>query len=279
VLDDPCPHRTVVVDNGSTDGSRALVAERYPRVQLIAVGRNAGFAEGHNVGIRAALDAGADYVVLLNQDIVAQPRWLTRLIEAGERRPEIGVFAPLVLDYEGRAIDPLCLRILALSAAYRATRPSLDALAPFYEVEGAFAAALCVRAAVFRRVGLFDPLFFTYHEEGDFFQRARYHGVRTAVITASRIQHWHTGVRPDAVSLRSRLFMARNSGLVRLKNPHRAFPVNVVAHLRALGAALARPGWRRRLLVLAVQPWLLALLPTILARRRRERRGGTYLAA
>ena len=167
---------------------------------LIANGRNEGFAGGHNVGIRAALGAGADYVVLLNQDIVAQPGWLGQLVDAGARHPEISVFAPLVLDYEGRAIDPLCLRILALSPAYRARRPPLAALEPLYEVGAAFAAALCVRAEVLRRVGLFDPLFFTYHEEGDFFQRARYHGVRTAVVTQSRIHHWHTGVRPDAYS-------------------------------------------------------------------------------
>jgi GT2 family glycosyltransferase len=277
VLADPIPHRTVVVDNGSTDGSRALIAARYPEVTLIANGRNAGFAEGHNVGIRSALRAGADYVVLLNQDIVAQPRWLTELVEAGARHPDIGVFAPLVLDYEGRAIDPLCLRILELSAAYRARRPSLHELEALYEVEAAFGAALCVRADVFRRVGLFDPLFFTYHEEGDFFQRTLYHGVRTAVVTGSRINHWHTGVRPAALSLRSRVFMARNAGLARLKNPRRSFMRNVGLHASAVAKALARPGWKRRALLLAVQPWLALLIPVILAKRRRERNGGCYL--
>jgi GT2 family glycosyltransferase len=279
VLADPYPHRTVVVDNGSTDGSRALVAQRYPQVTLIENPRNEGFAGGHNVGIRAALRAGADYVVLLNQDIVAQPGWLGRLVDAGQRHPEIGVFAPLVLDYEGREIDPLCLRILALSPAYRRHRPPLAALEPLYEVGAAFAAALCVRAEVLRRVGLFDPLFFTYHEEGDFFQRARYHGVRTAVVTQSRIHHWHTGVRPDALSLKSRVLMARNSGLVRLKDPARSFPASLGAHARAVARGLARPGWKRRLLLLAVQPWVAALVPAILVKRRRERRGGTYVDA
>jgi GT2 family glycosyltransferase len=182
-----------------------------------------------------------------------------------------------VLDYEGRAIDPLCLRILELSPAYRADRPSLPDLAPLYEVEAAFGAALCVRAEVLRRVGLFDPLFFTYHEEGDFFQRALYHGVRTAVVTDSRINHWHTGVRPAAVSFRSRVFMARNSGLARLKNPRRSFARNVGLHLGAVAKGLARGGWKRRALLLAVQPWLAVLIPVILAKRRRERGGGCYL--
>jgi len=277
VLADPTPHRTVVIDNGSTDGSRALVAARAPHVALIANPRNAGFAEGHNIGIRAALRDGAEHIVLLNQDVIAEPGWLTRLVEAAAAHPELGVLAPLVLDYEGGAIDRLCLRILALNPDYRARRPALDALAPLYEVAGAFGAALLVRASVFRAVGLFDPLFFAYHEEGDFFQRARYHGVRTAVVTGSRIRHWHTGVQPGAASLRSRVLMARNSGLVRLKDPARPFATNLALHLRALGAGLARPGWKRRLLLLGVQPWVAALLPVLLAKRRRERRGACYL--
>src|SRR5260370_35622152 len=104
-----------------------------------------------------------------------------------------------------------------------------------YKVGSALAAALCVLAEVLRRVGLFDPLFFTYHEEGDFFQRARYHGVRTLMVTGSRINHWHTGVRQTAVSLKTRVIMARNSGLLQLKNPARSFTGIVAVHLRRDG--------------------------------------------
>ena len=64
---------TVVVDNGSTDGSADAVAERFPDVELIRTGVNLGFAGGNNVGIRRAVDRGSDWVLLLNNDATVEP--------------------------------------------------------------------------------------------------------------------------------------------------------------------------------------------------------------
>ena len=64
---------TICVDNGSTDGSDVAVEERFPKVELIRTGANLGFAGGNNVGIRRALERGADWVLLLNNDAVAEP--------------------------------------------------------------------------------------------------------------------------------------------------------------------------------------------------------------
>ena len=68
---------TICVDNGSTDGSDAAVERDFPEVELIRTGANLGFAGGNNVGIRRALERGADWVLLLNNDAVA---------DAGHRR-------------------------------------------------------------------------------------------------------------------------------------------------------------------------------------------------
>src|SRR3712207_4987537 len=62
---------TILVDNGSSDGTTEAVRERFPDAVVIRSEENLGFAEGNNVGIRAALEGGADYVLILNNDTIA----------------------------------------------------------------------------------------------------------------------------------------------------------------------------------------------------------------
>ncbi|MBC8284452.1 MAG: glycosyltransferase, partial [Nitrospinae bacterium] len=78
----------IVVDNGSMDGSREMVEEKYPWVRLLKLPHNMGFAIACNEGIKAS---NAEYVVLLNNDIEVTPDWLTELYEGMERHPECGM--------------------------------------------------------------------------------------------------------------------------------------------------------------------------------------------
>src|SRR5207249_4614225 len=68
--------KVMVVDNGSTDGSRDYLIDRFPGLEVIETGRNLGYAAGNNLGIRNALAAGADLVLLLNNDTVVEPSTL-----------------------------------------------------------------------------------------------------------------------------------------------------------------------------------------------------------
>src|SRR6188508_453817 len=77
---------TVVVDDGSADA----IAERFPDVELIRAGVNLGFAGGNNAGIRRALDRGADWVLLVNNDATVEPGIIEALAAAAESRPDAG---------------------------------------------------------------------------------------------------------------------------------------------------------------------------------------------
>src|SRR5262245_20638398 len=98
----PVGRRAVIlVDNGSTDGSVGFVQELFPWVRLIAAGKNLGFAGGNNLGI---LQARGERIALLNNDAVADPRWLAALVEALGEETQVGGIASKVLfrDDPGR---------------------------------------------------------------------------------------------------------------------------------------------------------------------------------
>src|SRR5829696_8209393 len=92
---------TILVDNGSTDGSLSFVRERFPWVKTIALGGNKGFAKAVNAGIKAS---ATEFVALLNNDTEQDPGWLGSLISAAERYPESGLFASKLVDFHDREV-------------------------------------------------------------------------------------------------------------------------------------------------------------------------------
>ncbi len=265
----------LVVDNGSRDGTHDEVATRFPAVLLDRRPRNLGFAGGNNVGIRAALRAGAEYVALLNQDTWVEPGWLAPLVEAAEADPGIGILSPAQLTYEGDGYDPGFEKILDGAPGERVR-----------EVPTAPGAALLVRRRVFETVGLLDPIYFAYFEEADFCRRARCHGFRTVVVPAGRIHHWHGLVHYAEMPLRLQLLSVRNQFIFALKDPD-ASTAKALARCLALwrreaAYCLRHPrGLRGGVVRAAALAWaavsLVACLPRVLRHRALERRAAAYL--
>jgi GT2 family glycosyltransferase len=88
--------RTVVVDNGSQDSSAEFLREAFPGAEVIANGRNLGFAGGCNVGIRLALAEGAEYILLVNNDTIVDPCLLQELVAHADAHPEAGILSPKI---------------------------------------------------------------------------------------------------------------------------------------------------------------------------------------
>ncbi len=263
-----------VVDNGSRDGTGDLVAA-FPSVLLDRRPRNLGFASGNNVGIRAALAAGADYVALLNQDTWVEPGWLAPLVQAAEADPSVGVLSPVQLTYESDNYDPGFARVFDGTPG--------DAVREVTSVPGA---ALLVRRTVFETVGLLDPIYFAYFEEADFCRRARARGFRTVVVPAGRVHHWHALLHPAEMPLRVQVLSVRNQFIFALKDPVAPIRTNLARCLglwrRELHYCLRHPrgfrGGARRATALA---WILVSLvlnlPRTLRHRALERGRAAYL--
>jgi GT2 family glycosyltransferase len=183
----------LLVDNGSVDGSVAAIRRRFARLEIIETGRNLGFAEGNNVGIRIALDRGADYVLLLNNDTIVHPALLDELVAAAERCPEGGIFGAKILYHAepdriwyggARWHDEL----MRFQHCYEDAQIQTDARG-VAAVEYACGCALLAKSAVWRAVGLLDPIFFLTYEDTDLCFRARRAGFACYYVPAARL--WH----------------------------------------------------------------------------------------
>ncbi len=183
----------IVVDNGSTDGTPALIRENWPEVRLIEPTHNTGFAGGNNIGLKAALEADFEAVFLLNADIIVEEDFITPCVARLVADPGIGIIGPTVLEAhpagviqcEGGQIIPHTLNF----DYHRIGQPfeRSDELAPVSYVLGA---AMLIRTDVIRRIGYLDEEFYpAYVEEADFCYRAAQAGFRSVVHRGSAIRH------------------------------------------------------------------------------------------
>ena len=204
----------VVVDNGSRDDSVARLRERYPGVRVVALPENRGFAGGANAGITAALEAGAEGVLLLNNDTQVAPDFLRPLIDAMNASPwSAGVASaifrldrPDMLDVAYAEVcfeDRHAVHILGVNAL-----PG-EGFDHRREVQVAVGCCLLLKAAALRRVGLFDEAFFAYHEDVDWCLRARRIGYQLFYEPYSRVYHQGSG---STTPLRARPAPAASGG-------------------------------------------------------------------
>src|SRR5690349_4547808 len=103
--------RFILIDNASTDGSAAFVKQKFghdPRVEFVLLDKNEGWSGGNNVGMRRALDLGADYVLLLNNDTRVAPDLVQKLVALATSEPTAGALAPKLLMFnEPRIINSI----------------------------------------------------------------------------------------------------------------------------------------------------------------------------
>lgn len=175
----------LVIDNDSSDGSTEVIRNAMPSVELVQSGANLGFGGGCNVGIRLALERGADYVWLINSDATADPRALSALVRVAESDASLSSVGSVL--YEASQPDQIQLwgggrvALWMGQCLNRRVAGSLDFIC---------GASLLLRCAALREVGLFDEkTFFMYWEDADLSFRLYKAGWRLAVADDSRV--WH----------------------------------------------------------------------------------------
>ena len=191
---------TVVVDNGSTDGTVGLVRHRFPEVRLVE-SENRGLGAGWNVGIR---ETESRYVLILNPDAWLVGEALERLVAFADSRPRAAVVGPRLRYPDGRLQRsvrgfPTLWRLATEYFFLRKLAPGTRALNAFYaggfehdgvrEAEFVMGACMFVRRAAIDEVGLLDEDFFLFSEETDWCYRFRQAGWEVVFFPGAECVH------------------------------------------------------------------------------------------
>jgi GT2 family glycosyltransferase len=185
---------TVVIDNGSTDGSvKELSKIEGERVRLVSSPANLGFTGGCNLGIEVALRDGYDYVWLLNNDATTEAGTLASLVRVAEEDEKIGLVSPLIASLQEPA------KLLNAGGLYEPETPyyySTKAMETAREWAAKYpervmlqGTALLVRVAMVREIGMLDDGFFAYFEDTDLSLRSIKAGYRNAVDFGAVVYH------------------------------------------------------------------------------------------
>ena len=206
-------YRVLVVDNGSSDDSAAMVHSEFPWVQLIVSQRNGGYAYANNLGLRAlGFDGGAvkgdarpRYVLLLNPDTVLPPEALAAMTAYLEDHPDVGAVGPKLVRRDG-SLDKACRRSFPSPAVSFYHFAGLDRLFPHSarfgrynlsyldpdletEVDALVGAFMLLRAEALERAGLLDERFFMYGEDIDLCYRIKQRGWRIVYYPRVTVLH------------------------------------------------------------------------------------------
>jgi len=216
LLEQGLPEGNVVfVDNGSSDGSLALVRAKHPGLRVIENKSNLGFGEAANQGALRALDLGARAVFFVNNDAVVPPGTLARLAAELEARPRAGIVGPRVL-YKADPARVWC------AGGELTWRQNLSTLRGHLEPDGPRwretravdyvpGCALLARKELLVQVGLFDAQYFAYMEDVDLCLRARRGGFEVWLVGEVAVLHATSQATGGGYNPRRKYMMGVNS--------------------------------------------------------------------
>jgi len=184
----------LIVDNGSPDGSGPRLHARYPNAGYLQTGQNLGYAGGNNRGMKQALDDGAEYVLVVNNDTVLEKSCVRELVQAVRGEEGVGAVGAKILRYDapdriwfgGGEFDRLRAigrhigeNLVDANPAEREVR----------DVSFLTGCGLLIPAETLRKVGVFRDDFFAYCEDVDFCLRVSRKGLRLVYAPAARLKH------------------------------------------------------------------------------------------
>jgi GT2 family glycosyltransferase len=220
-MSSPINYEIIIIDNGSTDSSIKKFEYALPEIKIIKNKANLGYQGGMNAGIHHAQESSVDYVMLLNNDTIADPNMLTILFKYFPE--DASLASPGIYFYENRS------KLCSLGGNYHRilldvfTKPNaaFDPPSDIQQYEFLPSHAWLIKTEVFKKVGMFDEAFFPiYYDDLDYCLRMKRAGLKLYLIPQAKIYHLGSMSVGGRNSPRERCLMARNSAYYFKKNMH-----------------------------------------------------------
>ncbi len=190
-LDSCAAYAVIIVDNASTDITVSFIETNYPDVTIFRQADNLGFGQANNIGIRYALDQGAEHVFLLNQDAYLVDSVLDELVVFQKQHSNYGVLSPIHITGDQKKLDNNFSNFMLKEKTGQFYSDFVlgNNLAAVYEVPFINAAAWLISRKCLETVGGFDPLFFHYGEDENYCQRVVFHDLKIGVLPQCYVIH------------------------------------------------------------------------------------------
>ncbi len=240
--------KVILLDHASSNDTAEAIRNAYSQVQIIPLVENLGYAGNNNIGIGLALEQGADWILVLNDDTVLDTSCLSSLIQIGELDADIGMLGPMVYHFNEQDVIQSAGGMLGKywnSIHLGQNEPDRGQFSAIREVDWISGCAILVRRAVIEQVGMLDPNYFLYWEEIDWCLRASRAGWKIVHVPQARL--WHKGVQRDYQPqpfvtyyvTRNHLFL-----LSKHKAPLIVWIYTLFQIIRSLVSWTIRPRWR-----------------------------------
>jgi N-acetylglucosaminyl-diphospho-decaprenol L-rhamnosyltransferase len=222
--------KVIIVDNDSKDDTQSIITTKFPLYTLIQNKKNVGFGEANNIGIRYALQNGADYVALLNQDAWLHENALELLLTTSEKYSEYGILSPMFYSYDGNSLDPFLVKYIYPTNIKLASDVFFQGGQDVYEVGLMPAAMWFLKKEAVIEVGGFDPLFFMYGEDNDLWERFKFRSWKVGIATKPVVYHYYPST--ENYHLHKMIWKAYAKNVLMLKSAKNSFLHNCIGLLR-----------------------------------------------
>jgi GT2 family glycosyltransferase len=210
------PIEIFVVDNGSDQDARHVLAEEFPEVRVIRMNWNHGFAGGNNCGIKISKGR---YIALINNDALAEPQWVSSMVARAEADSSVAAVASIIIDGNQPELLDSCgvgIGLDGMSRQLMRGKP-VPILTQPKEVLLFSGCACLLRTAALEEVGLFDENFFAYCEDTDLGLRLQRAGWKIVVAPGAYVKHLYS-MTGGKFSLQKIYWVERNHFWVAIKN-------------------------------------------------------------